>query len=70
MKKYKLGYTEGLNNLVTYINTSKQYVTYKDLLQYSVDFECFIDFYMNLNLLDRLIIEKNKLLLQEKKTSA
>lgn len=70
MKKYKLGYTEGLNNLVTYINTSKQYVTYKDLLQYSVDFECFIDFYMNLNLLDRLIIEKNKLLLQEKKASA
>lgn len=70
MKKYKLGYTEGLNNLVTYINTSKQYVTYKDLLQYSVDFECFIDFYMNLNLLDRLIIEKNKLLFQEKKASA
>lgn len=69
MKKYKLGYTEGLNNLVTYINTSKQYVTYKELLQYSVDFECFIDFYMNLNLLDRLIIEKNKLLLQEKKAS-
>ena len=46
-KKYKLGYTEGLNNLVTYITTSMNYVTYKDLLQYSVDYECFIDLYMN-----------------------
>lgn len=66
-KKYKIGYSEGLNNLVTYINTSMNYVTYKDLLQFSVDYDCFIDFYMNLNLLDRLIIEKNKKLLNENK---
>lgn len=66
-KKYKIGYTEGLNNIVTYITTSMTFVTYKDLLQYCVDYDCFIDLYMNLNLVDRLMIERNKTLLNGKK---
>lgn len=66
-KRYKIGFTEGLNNICTYIQTSDKYVFYSDVLQYSIDYDCFVDLYMNLNIIDRLIIEKNKKLLSEKK---
>lgn len=60
MAHYKIGVTEGLTNLLTYITTNNKVVMYKDLLQYSIDYDCFIDLYMNLNLIDRLLIEHNK----------
>lgn len=63
MPKYKIGVTEGLTNLLTYITTNKKVVMYKDLVQYSIDYDCFIDLYMNLNLIDRLVIEHNKIVI-------
>lgn len=70
MKKYKIGFTEGLNNLCTFIQTSPRPITYQELMQFSIDYDCFIDFYMNLNILDRLMLERNKKLLNEKKSDS
>lgn len=60
MKKYKIGYTEGLNSLITYILTSEKEVSWSDLVQFSVDYQCYVDLYMNLNVVEKVLNEKNK----------
>lgn len=61
-KRYKVGYTEDLNSIVTYIKTSDKLVTIADLLQFCVDYEYFIELYMNYPMIRDLIVEHNKLL--------
>lgn len=58
-KKYKLGYSEGLDSLITYIKTSEKYITWVELIQFSVDYDIYVDLYMNLNIIDRVMYEKN-----------
>ena len=58
-KKYKLGYSEGLDSILTYIKTSEKYVTWVELIQFSVDYQIYVDLYMNLNIIDRVMYEKN-----------
>ena len=66
MKRYKIGYTEGLNDLITFIQTSDKTVTYSALTEYARDYDIYTDLYMNLNLIDRIMLERNKDLLQSK----
>ena len=64
-KRYKIGYTEDLNTLVNYISTSPKYIFWKDILQFSVDYDLYIDLYMNLNLIKYLIDERNAQIVSE-----
>lgn len=59
-KKYKIGYTEGLNSLITYIQTSEKEVCWSDLIQFAVDYQVYIDLYMNLNVVEKVLNEKNR----------
>lgn len=61
-KRYKVGYTEDLNSIVTYIKTSDKQVTITDLLQFCVDYEYYIELYMNYPMIRDLIVEHNKLI--------
>lgn len=64
-KRYKIGYTENLNTLVNYINTSPKYILWKDFLQFAVDYDLYIELYMNLNVLEKLLNERNAIILKE-----
>lgn len=59
-KKYKVGYTEDLNSIVNYINTSSVKVALKDLLQFCVDYDMFIELYMNYPMIRDLMTEHNQ----------
>lgn len=59
-KKYKVGYTEDLNSIINYINTSEKSVYLSDLIQFCVDYELFIELYMNYPIIHDLINEHNK----------
>lgn len=61
-KKYKVGYTEDLNSIINYIKTSEKKVILADLIQFCVDYELFIELYMNYPIIHDLIDEHNKLL--------
>lgn len=67
MKSYKIGYSENLNTLVTYINTSPKYIFWFEFLQFAVDYDCFVEFYMNLPLLEKLKDERNAILIKKSK---
>ncbi len=67
MKSYKVGVTEGLTTLLNYVNTNPHIVYYQDLVQFAIDYDCFIDLYMNLQIFDRLVLEHNKKLLSKTK---
>jgi len=67
MKSYKVGVTEGLTTLLNYVNTNPHIVYYQDLVQFAIDYDCFIDLYMNLQIFDRLVLEHNKNLLSKTK---
>lgn len=64
-KRYKIGYTENLNTLVNYISTSPKYIYWKDFLQFAVDYDLYIELYMNLNLLEKLLNERNAIIIKE-----
>lgn len=59
-KKYKIGYTEDLNSIINYINTSEKKVVLKDLIQFCVDYDLFIELYMNYPMIHDLILEHNQ----------
>lgn len=59
-KRYKVGYTEDLNSIVNYINTSEKRVLIKDLIQFCVDYDLYIELYMNFPIIDSLVTEHNK----------
>lgn len=59
-KKYKVGYTEDLNSIINYIKTSEKTVWLADLIQFCVDYELFIELYMNYPMIHDLIDEHNK----------
>ena len=61
-KRYKVGYTEDLNSIINYVKTSDKYVTIADVIQFCVDYELFIELYMNYPIIHDLINEQNQLL--------
>ena len=58
-KKYKVGYTEDLNSIINYITTSNRKVILKDLIQFCVDYDMFIELYMNYPMIQDLMKEHN-----------
>ena len=61
-KKYRIGYTQEVNDIVTYVNTCPTKVVLKDLIQHCVDYEMYNELYMNYPIIHDLIIEHNETL--------
>ena len=65
MKRYKVGINEDLISIFTYINTSPQYVLWSELLQHCIDYELYIELYMNIDIVSKLVDEHNKIVVQK-----
>ncbi len=67
MKKYKVGINENLISIFTYIQSSPKYITQQDLLQYCIDYDLYIEYYMNFNIIQALVNERNQFIIASKK---
>ena len=65
MKRYKVGINEDLISIFTYINTSPKYVLWSELLQHCIDYELYIELYMNIDIVSKLVEEHNKIVVQK-----
>lgn len=57
--KVKIEINDNLHTLLNYIGSALEPISFNDLVQFSIDFECYKEFYINLEILDKLRIEKN-----------
>lgn len=67
MKKYKIGVNENLTSIFNYVNSSPKYVKWDELIQYCIDYELYIEFYMNINIIEKLLIEHNQIIVARNK---
>lgn len=58
-KRYKVGFNEDLNSILNYIWTSDKPIFLKDLIQFCVDYDYFVQLYMNYPMIRDCINEKN-----------
>lgn len=67
MKKVKIGVNENLTSLFTYISSNPKYILWADILQFAIDYDLYIEFYVNLSILEKLIDEHNRMILAKQK---
>lgn len=59
MFKTKVTPNDSLIHIFDYINNSTDIVTWKDLIQMSIDYECYRELYLNHIIINRLVEEHN-----------
>lgn len=57
--KVKIEINDNLKTLLNYVESALEPISFYDLVQFSIDFECYKEFYINMEILDKLRIEKN-----------
>lgn len=57
--KMKIQINDNFNSIYNYIISSQELVTYKGLIQFCMDYQCYQEFYINLNVWKLLIDEQN-----------
>lgn len=67
MKKYKIGVNENLTSIFTYIQSSPKYIFWYELVQYCIDYDLYIEFFMNYEIIKTLVEERNKIIVAKKK---
>ena len=65
-KKLKLEINDNFNMILNFIISATEPITFKELLQYCLDYDLYKEFYVNLSVFRILLDEKN-LALREKK---
>ena len=58
--RVKIEYNDNLNCLCENIRSALEPITFNELLQYAIDYKCFKELYINLNMLEILRKEKNE----------
>lgn len=66
-QKLKIEINDNFNMIQNYILSSLEEVTFKDLLQYCIDYDLYRELYVNIQIFELLRNEKNLLLHQENK---
>lgn len=66
MKKVKIGVNENLTSLFTYISSNPKYIMWSDILQFAIDYDLYVEFYVNLSILEKLIIEHNQMIVAKR----
>lgn len=56
---------EDLISIFTFINTSPKYVLWSELLQHCIDYDLYIELYMNIDVIGKLLEEHNKIVVQK-----
>lgn len=57
--KIKIEVNDNLKTLLNYVESALEPISFYDLVQFSIDFECYKEFYINMEILDKLRLEKN-----------
>lgn len=65
MKKYKVGMNEDLIAILTYINTAPGIVLWQDLIQHCIDYDLYIELYMNIEIITKLLEQHNAMVVQK-----
>lgn len=65
MKKYKVGMNEDLIAILTYINTAPALVLWQDLIQHCIDYDLYIELYMNIEIITKLLEQHNTIVVQK-----
>lgn len=65
MKKYKVGMNEDLIAILTYINTAPGIVLWQDLIQHCIDYDLYIELYMNIEIITKLLEQHNEMVVQK-----
>lgn len=66
-QKLKIEINDNFNMIQNYILSSLEEVTFKDLLQYCIDYDLYRELYVNIQIFELLRNEKNLLLRSENK---
>lgn len=59
MSKFKIQINDNWNMIFNYINSSTEKIIWKDLVQFCIDYDCYKEFYLNINIWKILVEEKN-----------
>lgn len=65
MKRYKVGMNEDLIAILTYINTAPGIVLWQDLIQHCIDYDLYIELYMNVEIISKLLEQHNEMVVQK-----
>lgn len=58
-KKMKIEVNDNFNMIQNYILSAVEYVSFKDLLQYCIDYQLYEELYVNITVFKILLDEKN-----------
>lgn len=58
--KMKIEINDNFNSIYNYILSASDEIKYTELLQFCIDYQCYQEFYINLNVWKILVEEKNK----------
>lgn len=59
MAKFKIQINDNWNMIYNYINSATERVDWFELVQFCVDFDCYKEFYLNINVWKLLVEERN-----------
>lgn len=59
-KKVKIEINDNFIMIMNYINSAQEVISYKELLQFCIDYQLYMELYLNLKVFEKLIEEKNK----------
>ena len=61
MKKLRVEVNDNLRSIFNYINSAIDDISFNDILQFAIDYDCYKEFYLNLDIIFKLYEEhKNK----------
>lgn len=61
-KKLKIEVNDNFNMILNYINSANELITYKELVQYCIDYELYKELFVNLKIFQILIEERNEVI--------
>ena len=67
MAQIKIKVNQNLLSLFNYINTSETYVTWSELIQWALDYECYKELFLHHLMIDHLMIDHNNQILKNEK---
>lgn len=58
--KLRIEVNDNLTSIFNYINDSQELISFHDLVQFCIDFECYKELYLNQDIIYKLLNEKNE----------
>lgn len=56
----KIKFNENLVSIINYIDTKEEFVSFRELLQWCIDMECYKELYIHFHILFPILEEHNK----------